>query len=165
MTRAAKQIEPIPSKGERTRAKLLAVAAAEFARLGYHNTKVGDIVSSAGLSQPSFYIYFDSKEAAYEELVAEFRRRLQALTVTLLIERDVAAAELLDLVTLSFLKFLHFLAEDLDLTEIGFFSRPAARKPRKGWHRGSHRISLKNRKAVFFAPIFRQNRSARFLSA
>jgi len=120
------------SKGERTRAKLLAVAAAEFAQRGYHNTKVGDIVKSAGLSQPSFYLYFESKEAAYEELVAEFRLRLQTLTRSLLIEKDVDNAELEDHMGLSFLKFLDFLADDRDLTEIGFFQPPGCTDTKKG---------------------------------
>lgn len=121
-----------PSKGERTRAKLLDVAAAEFARLGYHNTKVGDIVKQAGLSQPAFYLYFESKEAAYEELVAEFRGRLQALTKTLLIADEIAGKELIDRVTLSFRLFFDFLAEDPDLTTIGFFQPPGCTETKAG---------------------------------
>jgi AcrR family transcriptional regulator len=91
-----------PSKGVRTRAKLRHVAAAEFARLGYRNTKVGDIVKQAGLSRPAFYLYFKSKEAAYEELGTAFRHRLQALTKTLLIADEIDGKTLIDRVTLSF---------------------------------------------------------------
>jgi TetR/AcrR family fatty acid metabolism transcriptional regulator len=129
---ATSKVSDNPSKGERTRAKLLEVAAAEFARLGYHNTKVGDIVKRAGVSQPAFYIYFESKEAAYEELVAEFRGRLHALTKTLLIADEIAGQELIDRVALSFLRFFDFLADDPNLTEIGFFQPPGCTETKTG---------------------------------
>jgi TetR/AcrR family fatty acid metabolism transcriptional regulator len=69
------------SKGERTHANLRRHAAAEFARLGYHNTKVSDIVKATGVSQPTFYCYFESKEMAYEDLMTDFRSRLETLTL------------------------------------------------------------------------------------
>lgn len=112
------------TKGEKTHARLRAVAAAEFARRGFHNTKVSDVVQASGLTQPTFYLYFANKEAAYEELVGEFRRRLEALTATMLIETRLSQPELLDTVSHSFLQFLDFLADDPDLTEIGFFQLP-----------------------------------------
>ncbi|TXK71779.1 TetR/AcrR family transcriptional regulator [Paenibacillus sp. N3.4] len=33
-----------------------------FAKKGYHNTKISDVVKSAGVSQGTFYWYFESKE-------------------------------------------------------------------------------------------------------
>jgi AcrR family transcriptional regulator len=120
------------TKGEQTHARLRTIAAAEFARRGFHNTKVSDIVQASGLSQPTFYNYFDSKEAAYEELVGEFRRRLEALTHTLLIKTALSPAELLDSVGSSFQQFLDFLADDPDLTEIGFFQPPGCTATKAG---------------------------------
>ncbi|NTI63750.1 TetR/AcrR family transcriptional regulator [Agrobacterium rhizogenes] len=113
------------SKGEQTKSRLRKSAAATFARRGYHDTKVSDIVRERGLSQPTFYSYFTSKEAAYNELVGEFRDRLKALTRTLLIEAEIAPDAVIERVGLSVRKILDFLAEDPDLTEIGFFQPPA----------------------------------------
>ncbi|ALB64111.1 FIG00554176: hypothetical protein [Cronobacter condimenti 1330] len=113
-----------PKRGEATRRRLLTHACAEFARLGYHSTKVSNIVKASGLSQPTFYLYFESKEAAYDELVSEFRLRLERLTETLLIRTRVEGEALVKSVQQSFLKLLNFLAEDKALTEIGFFQPP-----------------------------------------
>lgn len=117
------------TKGEKTRARLRTTAAAEFAKRGFHNTKVSDIVKASGLTQPAFYKYFESKEAAYEELVGEFRRRLEALTGTLLISGQ---EELLSNVEGAMLSVLDFLAEDPDLTEIGFFQPPGCQATKAG---------------------------------
>ncbi|MDR3432747.1 MAG: TetR/AcrR family transcriptional regulator [Rouxiella aceris] len=112
------------TKGAKTHAKLRRHAAAEFARLGYHNTKVSDIVKAAGVSQPTFYCYFESKEMAYEDLMSEFRSRFEALTRTLLIEGEIPTSQMIDRVALSFQKIFDFLAEDPELTQIGFFQPP-----------------------------------------
>ncbi|WP_213881807.1 TetR/AcrR family transcriptional regulator [Pseudomonas sp. dw_358] len=120
------------TKGEKTHLRLRAVAAAEFAQRGFHNTKVSDIVQASGLSQPTFYAYFESKEAAYEELVGEFRKRLEDLTGTLLIETSMSQPDLLKSVARSFLRFFDFLAEDNDLTQIGFFQPPGCTQTKAG---------------------------------
>lgn len=121
-------VEPM-TKGEKTHARLRRVAAAEFAERGFHNTKISDIVKASGLTQPAFYKYFESKEAAYEELVSEFRRRLEALTGTLLISGQDA---LLENVQDAMLQVLDFLSADPDLTEIGFFQPPGCQKTKAG---------------------------------
>lgn len=66
-------------KGEASRKRLLEAAAERFAELGYHLTKVGDIVKAAGLTQAAFYLYFPSKEAIFAELVSEYRMHLKQL--------------------------------------------------------------------------------------
>lgn len=60
------------AKGEQSRSRLLAAAATEFAAKGFHRTKVSDIVKAAGLTQASFYQYFDSKEGLYLQLTDTF---------------------------------------------------------------------------------------------
>lgn len=115
---------PSMTRGETTRRRLLQHACREFARLGFHSTKVSNIVKASGLSQPTFYIYFDSKEAAYDELVNEFRRRLEVITKDLLIQTPIGGEVLVKSLQHSFISFLSFLAEDRDLTEIGLFQPP-----------------------------------------
>lgn len=123
---------PPLTKGEKTHVRLRAVAAAEFAQRGFHNTKISDIVKASGLSQPTFYNYFESKEAAYEQLIGEFRKRLEALTKTLLIETSMSQEQLLKSVGSSFLQFFDFLAQDADLTAIGFFQPPGCTETKAG---------------------------------
>ena len=67
------------ANGQESRARLLIVAANEFAKSGYHQTKISTIVSRAGLTRPSFYLYFESKEAVFKELVEKFRAELKIL--------------------------------------------------------------------------------------
>lgn len=112
------------NKGEQTRARLREAAIAVFARNGFHGTKVSDIVAEAGLSQPSFYLYFDSKESTYEALVQEFRESLRLVTLSNLIDPATPREGLEERVSVSFRRFLDFMAKDRSLTEIGFFHPP-----------------------------------------
>ncbi|MED4906984.1 TetR/AcrR family transcriptional regulator [Brevibacillus centrosporus] len=66
-------------KGEMSRARLLQAAASEFAAKGYHRTRVSDIVRQAGLTQAAFYLYFESKELLYQELMDRFFKKLWEL--------------------------------------------------------------------------------------
>jgi len=52
-----------------TKRRLLESAKSLFSEKGYYETKVSDIVSKAGVSQGTFYLYFKSKEDIFKELV------------------------------------------------------------------------------------------------
>ncbi|MFJ5625637.1 helix-turn-helix domain-containing protein [Peribacillus loiseleuriae] len=52
------------------------IAANEFEQKGYYGTKVSTIVKRANLPQPTFYLYFQSKEALFQELVDIFHLNL-----------------------------------------------------------------------------------------
>ena len=56
-------------KGKETKNKLLSIAIHEFATMGFDNTKVDTIVREANLTKPSFYLYFESKQAIFDEIV------------------------------------------------------------------------------------------------
>ena len=56
---------------EARRAELVSAAAAVFARRGVANTAVSDIVKAAGVAQGTFYLYFDSKDAAILAVVEQ----------------------------------------------------------------------------------------------
>lgn len=56
-------------KGKETRNKFLSIAAHEFAAMGFSDTKVDTIVKGVNLTKPSFYLYFESKQAIFDELV------------------------------------------------------------------------------------------------
>lgn len=114
-----------PQRSCETRARLRRAAINVFATKGYHETKVSDIVGAAGVSQPTFYIYFPNKEAAFDALVEDFRTSLHEATRDCLISPDLAPEELLDDVRQSFVRFLKVLTADPALTRIGFFQSPA----------------------------------------
>ena len=55
-------------KAER-RQTILNRARDVFARRGYHETKIEDIVAAAGIARGTFYLYFKDKRAVFEEIV------------------------------------------------------------------------------------------------
>lgn len=66
------------SQGQRTRAKLLEAAEAEFGQKGFYEAQVVDITRRAGVAHGTFYTYFPSKEAIFVELVREINEQLRA---------------------------------------------------------------------------------------
>ncbi|MCS7198382.1 MAG: TetR/AcrR family transcriptional regulator [Candidatus Bipolaricaulota bacterium] len=67
-----------PSQGQRTRAKLLEAAEAEFGEKGFYEAQIVDITRRAGVAHGTFYTYFPSKEAIFVELVQEINKQLRA---------------------------------------------------------------------------------------
>ena len=66
----------MPTRGRSAdrRTELLAAARSVFAKKGYEDATVAEIVASAGVAQGTFYLYFPGKEAlagAFAELVSE----------------------------------------------------------------------------------------------
>ncbi|WP_165605912.1 TetR/AcrR family transcriptional regulator [Mycolicibacterium mucogenicum] len=51
------------ARGNRTREQLLAAALEKFGERGFHATTMKDIAQQAGVSPPSIYNHFDSKES------------------------------------------------------------------------------------------------------
>ncbi|KRC86100.1 HTH-type transcriptional repressor KstR2 [compost metagenome] len=114
------------TKGERTRLHLLDVAAAEFAERGFQYTRISDIVARAGVTQPVFYQYFASKQAAYDELVGMFAQRLRQAIVQARLPGDLTGAELASRIRQGVSGLLAILQEDSNLTRIGFFQADEA---------------------------------------
>jgi TetR/AcrR family fatty acid metabolism transcriptional regulator len=119
-------------RGEESRSRLLSAAAAAFARLGYHATKVSDIVAAAGLSQAAFYLYFPSKEAIFTELVGTFRARLQVLADAGKLVTNLAPEAVPDQVRASALALLRLLMADANLTRVALFQAPDGEAIREG---------------------------------
>ncbi|WP_336636174.1 TetR/AcrR family transcriptional regulator [Lysinibacillus fusiformis] len=61
------------SNGERSKQLLLEKAIELFSDKGYHHTKISDIVKAANVTQPTFYLYFKSKDALYHDLNVQFQ--------------------------------------------------------------------------------------------
>lgn len=72
------------------RERLLEAAEAHFRRYGYRRTTVDDVTREAATGKGSFYLHFDSKEAAYMAVVeASLERFVQAATEALRAEGPV----------------------------------------------------------------------------
>ncbi|MCL4434376.1 MAG: TetR/AcrR family transcriptional regulator [Actinobacteria bacterium] len=67
----------LTSKGNQRRKQIMDYAAQEFARNGYHQTSVSDIVNGLGVGKGLFYWYFESKEMLLREVLAQAQRDLR----------------------------------------------------------------------------------------
>lgn len=67
----------LTSRGERTRRRLLEAAEQVFAELGYHDASIVKITEAAGVAQGTFYLYFESKQQIFDELVEDLNRRVR----------------------------------------------------------------------------------------
>ncbi len=64
---------------QKVRQRLLASAAALFARKGYASTTVREIVEAAHVTKPALYYYFRNKEEIYLELMRTAEARFETL--------------------------------------------------------------------------------------
>jgi len=67
----------LTARGERTRRKLLEAAERIFAELGYHEASIVKITEAAGVGQGTFYLYFASKKAVFDEVVLDLNARVR----------------------------------------------------------------------------------------
>ena len=64
-------------KGIETRRRLLEAAEHVFGELGYYDASIVKITEAAGVGQGTFYLYFDSKKAVFDELVRDLNQRVR----------------------------------------------------------------------------------------
>lgn len=79
MTRSRTTRAPSVAKSER-RQQILTAARDEFAKRGYHQTTIDDIVAQAGVARGTFYLYFEDKRAVFSDLIDRFAAQL-AVTI------------------------------------------------------------------------------------
>jgi AcrR family transcriptional regulator len=72
--KTSKRPEKLP-KAER-RQQILTVARDVFARRGYHQATIDDIVAEAGVARGTFYLYFEDKRAVFENLIDRFAQQM-----------------------------------------------------------------------------------------
>lgn len=114
------------SDGELSRALLLRIAADEFAEHGYYETKISNIVKKANVTQPTFYLYFKSKEAIFQELEELFRKKLACLTIDSRLEEGLDEQALPERIAGGLIGVFHFFTEHPSLGKIGFYLSPSA---------------------------------------
>lgn len=68
----------LTKKGQETRKKILDAAEHVFGELGYYDASIVLITQHAQVSQGTFYNYFESKKAIYDELIRQLSRELRS---------------------------------------------------------------------------------------
>ena len=68
---------PLTTRGARTRQAILDAAERVFADLGYHDASIVKITEAASVAQGTFYLYFESKQQVFDELVRDLNRRVR----------------------------------------------------------------------------------------
>lgn len=70
-------VRKLGPKGEQTRRRLLEASEQIIAAVGYYDASVAKITEMAGVSQGTFYVYFQSKLDVFEEVVADLNHRVR----------------------------------------------------------------------------------------
>lgn len=94
--------------------EILTVARQEFAKRGFHATRMSDIARSAGVSHGTLYHYFHSKDDLFTALLIAWAERLEE-TAGLLSDTPLGAVEKVRLVGQV---GMDFMAEDRDLLPV-----------------------------------------------
>lgn len=102
-------------KGER-RQEMLAHARDVFARRGYHDANVDEIVKASGVARGTFYLYFEDKRAIFEEIIDRFIAKL-AMSILRVDPRDPSRS-VADQVRENIRRIVHLLLEDRLTTKI-----------------------------------------------
>ncbi|HEX3044194.1 MAG TPA: TetR/AcrR family transcriptional regulator [Bacillota bacterium] len=99
----------VQEKKDAKRHHILDAAAKVFAKRGYYNTKVRDILVEAGISTGSFYFYFNNKEEVfqilYDEMINAYVSVLQEAVATMTDNAEHIAQSLIKAITLSLQAF------------------------------------------------------------
>jgi AcrR family transcriptional regulator len=92
------------------------VAQALFAKRGYHETSIQDILDGAGIARGTFYLYFDSKRAIFDQLIDDYLTRIRSgLTV---VDVSPGAPPPLIQLTENLVRTITVLHDSRDLTRI-----------------------------------------------
>lgn len=108
-------------RSRESRRLLLEAGAEEFAQTGFYQTKVSSIAARAGLTQPDFYIHFESKEQMYEELVESFRVWVNDMAQSMMMGPDQSEAEILKRGQAFLEAIFRMLSNNPAMTRIGFY--------------------------------------------
>lgn len=73
----------VGARGKTTRRKILDASLSVFDEHGFHATRIEFITTAAGVSRPSYYQYFSSKEEVFWTLAGELAKKLSKLSDSL----------------------------------------------------------------------------------
>lgn len=131
---------PKTARGAKTKAKLLEAAAIEFGQKGYHDCMIADITGRAKVAMGTFYVYFESKEEVFRELVqhmgvttrAYISKKLEGITNRLEAEKKGLVA------------FIEFARANKDLYRIVMESQFVAEDAYRDYYNSFHKAYSEN---------------------
>lgn len=131
---------PKTARGAKTKAKLLGAAATEFGNKGYHDCMIADITGRAKVAMGTFYVYFESKEEVFRELVqhmgvttrAHISKKLEGVTNRLEAEKKGLIA------------FIEFARANKDLYRIVMESQFVAEDAYREYYNSFHKAYCEN---------------------
>lgn len=102
-----------PSKGERTKAKIMDIAYGAIVQKGFAATSIDELVEAAGITKSGFFYHFKDKNDLARKLFDRFLQDDEAIVDTL----EERARSLADDPLQSFLVFLNLYAQLMDEME------------------------------------------------
>lgn len=111
---AAAPRRTLTARGEDTRNAILAAAETVIGERGFASSSITDITRAAGIAQGTFYIYFQTKDMVFRELVSLMGR----LTRATLSQAVAGIPDRLDAERIGLAAFLRFVAERPSLYNI-----------------------------------------------
>lgn len=130
---------------DRTLASILAGAARAFGKLGYAATRVEDVLEASGLSRPTFYKVFESKDDVFQALSLEHHRDIRERIVRSL-EGVSDPVEQLERVVDAFMRWR---------AELGPIGRVLDQEARSGTRLAKHRQETLEAMSTWAAERFR----------
>jgi AcrR family transcriptional regulator len=116
----------VNSNGERSKQLLLEKAIELFSIHGYHETKISDIVKAADLTQPTFYLYFQSKDKLFNDLNEQFSSKLIQIFHEKMEQLRANHISSKNFVHETIQNIFEYFYENPNLTKIGFYEAPTA---------------------------------------
>lgn len=120
MFKLKKRGRQVGANGEESRKLLLNIAAAQFALNGFHKTKISEIVKEADVTQPTFYLYFKSKDAIFQELIDVFKEKLYTHVEESRIPLDIEDEDLQERISHAICAVFDLFQENEEVARIGF---------------------------------------------
>jgi AcrR family transcriptional regulator len=131
---------PKTARGAKTKAKLLEAAALEFGEKGYHACMIADITRRAKVGMGTFYVYFESKEEVFRELVSY----MSNLTRTHISKTIEGISDRLEAERAGIVAYLKFAREHRDLYRIVMESQFVAEDAYRNHYRVFHSAYTNN---------------------
>lgn len=104
--------------------QLLKAAGKVFHQRGYHAARVSEITREAGVAQGTFYLYFQSKEQAFVELMERFASDLSSAALGLEWERMHTTEDLREQLVDLYTKIFQICANARDVADLFFNASP-----------------------------------------
>ena len=104
----------VNSNGEKSKQLLREKAIELFSTNGYYQTKISDIVKAAQVTQPTFYLYFESKDSLFQDLHQQFQQDLFSILDEQFEQQDIQFLKVVE-------NLLQYFITNPMLTKIGLY--------------------------------------------